>query len=86
MPTFQFGIIAGGKSDGKGYNPLLPGDNDGIISVDTTQLAGARDFVVLPVLHSLIVGDSKAHEYVLRFLQQGYFISKQQRQPVEKQP
>ena len=44
-PTFEFGIIAGGKGNDKGYNPLLPGDNDGVISVETAKLAGARDFV-----------------------------------------
>ena len=32
------------------YNPLLPGDNDGTISVDTTRLAGAADFLMLPVV------------------------------------
>ncbi len=44
-PDFQFGIIAGGKGNDKGYNPLLEGDNDGVISVETAKLAGAHDFV-----------------------------------------
>ena len=83
-PPFQFGIIAGGKGSPKGYNPLLPGDNDGTISVDTAKLAGARDFAVLPVLHSFIMDDGKVQECVLRFLQHGYFVSEQQRRPVEK--
>ena len=42
-PTCQFGIIAGGKGDAHGYNLLLPGDNDGVIGVDTARLAGAAD-------------------------------------------
>lgn len=85
-PTFEFGIIAGGKGNGKGYNPLLPGDNDATISVETTKLPGARDFIVLPLLHSFVMEDTRVQEYTLRFLQHGYFISEQQRQPVEKQP
>ena len=40
-PPFPFGIIAGGRGTQKGYNPLLPGDNDLMISVETTKLAGA---------------------------------------------
>ena len=56
-PAFEFGIIAGGKGDDRGYNPLLPGDNDGTISVETARLAGARDFAVLPVLHSFVMDD-----------------------------
>ena len=85
-PAFEFGIIAGGKTGGKGYNPLLPGNNDGVISVDATKLAGARDFAVLPVLHTFIVNDEKAHEYVLHFLKHGCFVSEPERRPLEKQP
>jgi pimeloyl-ACP methyl ester carboxylesterase len=85
-PPFQFGIIAGGKAAEKGYNPLLPGDNDVTISVETTKLAGARDFIVLPVLHSFIMDDPKVQECVLHFLQNGYFVSEQERRPLEKQP
>ncbi len=74
-PTCEFGILAGGRGDKHGYNLLLPGDNDGIISVETTRLAGARDFRVLPVQHPLIMFNAKAQEYTLRFLQKGYFVS-----------
>ena len=83
-PAFEFGIIAGGKGNEKGYNPLLDGDNDGTISVETTKLVGARDFVVVPVLHSFIEYDATVHEYVLRFLRHGHFISEKQRRPLKK--
>jgi pimeloyl-ACP methyl ester carboxylesterase len=83
-PACEFGIIAGGKGDGRGYNPLLAGDNDGTISVDTTRLAGASDFVVVPVLHTFIISDDKVLEYTLRFLQKGYFNSPAARQPVKQ--
>jgi pimeloyl-ACP methyl ester carboxylesterase len=85
-PTFDFGVIAGGKGDQKGYSPLLPGDNDGTVTVESTKLAGARDFAVFPVLHSFIMDDDQVRQCVLRFLQQGYFTSEQGRQPLEKQP
>ena len=32
-PDFEFGIVAGGKGDASGYNRLLPGDNDGTVTV-----------------------------------------------------
>jgi triacylglycerol esterase/lipase EstA (alpha/beta hydrolase family) len=82
-PPMQFGIIAGGKGNDKGYNPMLSGDNDSTISVDTTKLAGASDFVVVPVLHSLMMDNDNVQEYVLRFLKDGYFISKQQQHPLK---
>jgi hypothetical protein len=83
-PRFEFGIIAGGRQGERGYNPLLPGDNDGVVSVSGTRLAGAADFAVLPVLHMVMMNDAKAQEYTLRFLQHGYFISPERKQPIAK--
>jgi hypothetical protein len=81
-PDFQFGIIAGGKKDGGGINPMLPGGNDGTISRETTRLVGAHDFVGVGSMHSFIMNDAKTLEYTLRFLKNGYFISPQARQPI----
>lgn len=85
-PDFEFGIITGGKGKSPGYNPLLPGDNDGVISVETAKLAGARDFAVLPVLHSFIMNDDQAQAYVRHFLEYGCFVSEPERRPVDKLP
>jgi len=81
-PNCEFGIIAGGKGNGKGYNPLLPGDDDGTVTVASARLAGASDFVLLPVLHSSIMDNRRVQQYTLRFLQHGYFISADKRQPI----
>jgi pimeloyl-ACP methyl ester carboxylesterase len=83
-PPFEFGIIAGGKGNEKGYNPLLTGDNDITVSVEATKLAGAHDFIVLPVAHSFIMDNAKVQQCVLRFLQDGHFVSEAERHPLEK--
>jgi pimeloyl-ACP methyl ester carboxylesterase len=83
-PHFEFGIIAGGKGNDKGYNPILVGDNDGVISIETAKLAGASDFLRLPLLHSFIMDNAKAQECTLRFLQHGYFISADERHPLKR--
>jgi pimeloyl-ACP methyl ester carboxylesterase len=75
-PDFEFAVIAGGKGDGKGYNPLLAGDNDGVISVETAKLDGAKEFAVIPALHPLLQADSVALAYTLRFLKDGSFERK----------
>jgi pimeloyl-ACP methyl ester carboxylesterase len=85
-PDFEFAVIAGGTGKTRGYNPLLPGDNDGLVSVETTKLADARDFAVLPALHSFIMNDEKAQAYVLHFLKYGCFVSEIGRHPIEKLP
>lgn len=81
-PHFEFGILAGGRGDDNGYNPLIPGDDDAIISVESTRLAGARDFRVLPALHSTFMNNAKVQELTLNFLNHGHFESDQTRQPV----
>ena len=81
-PNCEFGIIAGGLGNARGYNPLLGEDNDLVISVETTRLAGAADFAVVPSIHTFIKDDPKAQEYALRFLEHGYFISPDKRQPI----
>ena len=83
-PDFEFGIIVGGKGNDKGYNPILKGDNDGVISIETAKLAGAHDFVRLPLLHSFIMDNAKVQQYTLCFLQHGYFISADERHPLKK--
>lgn len=84
-PPFDFGILAGGKCDDRGYNPLLPGDDDAVITVESTRLAGARDFRVVPVLHSTFMNDRRVQEYIIRFLNEGHFESDDKRQPIEKE-
>ena len=81
-PPCQFGIIAGGSTDGDGSNPLLEGDDDLVVTVRETRLIGARDFVVLPARHTFIMDDATVQQYTLRFLQHGYFISEDRRQPI----
>jgi len=84
-PRFQFGIIAGGNGK-QGYNPILDGDNDGVISTDTAKLAGARDFIVVPSMHSFIMDKVQVQKYALNFLRHGSFVSETDRHPLEYQP
>jgi pimeloyl-ACP methyl ester carboxylesterase len=84
-PACEFGIIAGGRGDGKGWNPLLPDDDDFTVSVASTRLPGASDFLLLPVTHARIPFDARTLQSTLRFLQQGYFVSADQRHPLPEQ-
>lgn len=81
-PACPFGILAGGRGTPQGYNPFLGADNDLVVSVECTRLAGAADFAVLPVVHTLMMDDLTVQEYTLRFLRYGYFISEERRQPI----
>ena len=72
-PPIEFGILAGGLGDGKGFNPILPGDDDGTLSLDETRLEGAKEFLVLPYQHSLILLRKKTAAMTADFLENGSF-------------
>lgn len=86
IPPCPFGIIAGGDNDPEGGNPLLDGNDDMVVTVAETQLPGAADFVIVPVLHTFIMDDAQVQEYTLRFLQHGYFIAPEVRRPLANEP
>jgi hypothetical protein len=73
VPVCEFGIIAGGLGWKWGWNPLVPGDNDGTVSVECTRLEGARDFVVVPHAHPVIQMMPRTIRFTLRFLESGTF-------------
>ena len=80
-PPFEFGIICGGFG-ASGLNPLLDGDDDLVVRVEETRLPGAVDFRVVPVRHGHLVNDSLVQQYVLSFLEHGYFTTAAERQPI----
>jgi pimeloyl-ACP methyl ester carboxylesterase len=82
IPRGEFGIIAGGTADNAGFSPLISGDDDFVVAVSETQLPGAADFIVVPVLHATIMNNPQVQEQTLRFLRHGYFVSAETRQPL----
>jgi len=81
-PPFKFGIIAGAKGNGRGWKRYLPGDDDGCISVATTRLAGAHDFINVKARHTFIMNHRVVQEYTARFLAARHFVSEEARQPI----
>jgi pimeloyl-ACP methyl ester carboxylesterase len=82
VPTCEFGILAGGTGQPGGFNPRMPGDNDGLLEVQTTRLPGASDFLVVPTPHSGMLHSAEMMRYTLNFLQHGYFVSVEQKRPI----
>lgn len=83
-PTCEFGVIAGGNGTPKGMLPVLEEDNDGLVSVASTRLPGARDFIVVPVMHYGQLHSAEVQRYTLHFLKSGCFIAEDQRRPIER--
>lgn len=72
VPVIEFGIIAGGRGQ-EGYNPLIPGNDDGVVAVSETRLAGASDFLVVDGLHSYLPSNEAAATAAVHFLAHGQF-------------
>ncbi|GAB4161240.1 MAG: alpha/beta hydrolase [Planctomycetaceae bacterium] len=82
IPDFEFGIVAGSRGTIKGYNPLIPGDDDGTVSVSSARLAGARDFITVKCLHSFLMSHPRTIEFTSRFLREGRFRKHGARHPI----
>ncbi len=73
MIEYPFAIVAGGTGDGEGYNPLLPGDDDGTVGLAETRLEGALDFLVVPEIHAVISNHRDTIRATINFLKHGKF-------------
>lgn len=72
-PSCDFGIIAGGMNNEKGFNPFIKGDNDLILKVEETRIQGFSDFFVVSMIHTFLPCFSTVIYATERFLSSGRF-------------
>ena len=81
-PRMEFGIIAGIRGTPSGYNPFIPGDDDGTVTVASARLAGASDYIGIKGMHTFLMYQSNAVDAVERFLKTGSFRESGHREPI----
>jgi len=81
-PPCEFAVMAGRRSENAYSNPLLEGDNDFVVTVKETKLAGAADFICVPTYHGGMMHDAKSLECMQRFIERGFFVSAEERCPL----
>lgn len=70
---FELGIIAGNKTVNPLFSRMIPGDDDGKVSVERTKVEGMTDFLVVPHSHTYIIWRDAVIDQVLHFLENGRF-------------
>ncbi len=72
-PNYELGIITGDRSIDPILSLIIPGEDDGKVSIENAKLAGMKDFLVVHKTHPLIMNDEKVLRQVTIFLKKGIF-------------
>jgi hypothetical protein len=67
-PDVPFLIIAGARGNARGWNPWLPGDDDGVVALEETHLDGAVDHRVIRSIHAFLAAHKESIAQTQTFL------------------
>jgi esterase/lipase len=71
--NFELGVIIGNATLNPLYSYLIPGEDDGKVSVERAKVDGMQDFLVVPHSHTFIMNSREVKEQTVHFLKQGRF-------------
>ncbi|EOQ89874.1 alpha/beta hydrolase family protein [Leptospira yanagawae serovar Saopaulo str. Sao Paulo = ATCC 700523] len=73
LPNFQFGIIMGNVTIDPISSYLIPGDDDGKVSIENSKLENMNDFLLVERTHNFIVDAPEVKEAILNYFKFGKF-------------
>lgn len=72
-PNYPVGIIIGNRSINLILSSIIPGADDGKVSVERAKLEGMKDFLIVPHSHPFIMRGNDVIEQVIYFLKHEQF-------------
>lgn len=72
-PDFELGVITGDESLYWINSSMIPGEDDGTVSVESARLEGMADFLVVHTSHPFIMNNETVMKQCVHFLQEGTF-------------
>lgn len=72
-PRYEVGIITGDRTINPILSLLIPGKDDGKVSVESAKLQGMKDFLIVHKTHPFIMNDENVLQQVTAFLEKGVF-------------
>jgi hypothetical protein len=71
-PYYPVGVIAG-KLNSQLNDPVVPGEDDGLVSIEATKIDDMTDFIVIETGHSMMRYDKEVADQTAQFIKTGAF-------------
>ena len=77
--NFELGIITGDRSINWINSFIIPGNDDGKVSIESAKVEGMADFLIVHVSHPFIMNDKTVMTECVHFLRNGHFKNRSER-------
>lgn len=70
---YELGIIAGNSTIDPVSSAIIPGDDDGKVSIKSTRIKGMKDHIIVSASHTFFPGNKIVQRQTVHFLKSGVF-------------